>query len=100
MSIDVPGLISSPPPPKLQAALAELSVKSLRDIQRATAETWAYRARAARIYAEAVFQQGEPGVALRWKLDATEYEHEAIEHAALCGDDAVLAWVRRVVSDG
>ncbi len=42
---------------------------------------------------------GELDLASKAKHDAIEYEHEAIEHAALCGDDSVLASVRAIVAD-
>jgi hypothetical protein len=64
------------------AALAELQQKSLVQIQTETAHTWAYRAWAAK-------QLGSS--------DATEYIHEALEHAALTGDDNVLHDVRAIV---
>jgi hypothetical protein len=52
-------------------ATAELGRKSLRDIQVETAYTWAARAVAA--------------ARLGNMLDAHEYWHEALEHAALAG---------------
>jgi hypothetical protein len=60
--------------------LAELQVKSLRDIQVETSLTWAGRACAA--------------ARLGYVSDAREYAHEAIEHAALSGEDALLFTVR------
>ncbi len=69
-----------------QAAMDELSQKSLMQIQCETAITWAYRAWAA-------YQMQKP-------LDAVEYAHEAVEHAALCGDDMVLTTVRNIVAFG
>lgn len=59
-------------------AMEELSVKSLYVIQCETSVTWAARALAAyTMYAST----GRP----QWLLDATEYAHEALEHAALAG---------------
>ena len=66
-----------------QAALQELSTKTLQQIQVETAYTWAYRAWAAYRLST---QQFVP-----WAIDAREYEHEAIEHAALADDPEVLA---------
>jgi len=61
--------------------LAELRKKSLRQIQVETAYKWSGRACAA---------------AMMGRMDdAEEYAHEAIEHAALSGDDRLLAEVRR-----
>lgn len=57
----------------------ELRHKTLHDIQRETAWKWCARACAA---------------ASHGLHDATEYAHEAIEHAALCGDDELLGAVR------
>lgn len=67
----------------VRKALVELQRKSLRDIQIETALTWAGRACAA--------------ARLGLAEDAIEYAHEAIEHAALSGDDALLASVRASV---
>lgn len=64
-------------------AIAELQKKSLLEIQRDTALTWAYRAAAAR----------ELGL----EHDAIEYQHEALEHAALTGSDDVLDVVRHII---
>lgn len=55
--------------------------EALRQIQTHTAFTWAARA------AVAAQRGGRP-------QDVAEYAHEAIEHAALCGDDEVLTAVR------
>lgn len=59
-------------------AAAELSTKSLRQIQAETARVWCGRACAS----------NNP-------TDATEYAHESIEHAALCGDDNLLRAIRQ-----
>lgn len=59
-------------------AQAELATKSLKQIQAETAKVWCGRACAASS-----------------AKDATEYAHEAIEHAALCGDDNLLSAVRQ-----
>lgn len=71
-------------------AIAEISMKSLKAIQIETAYTWAYRAWAA----YKLSCEGSNLVA-----DAIEYEHEAIEHAALANDDQVLADVRLIIAD-
>jgi hypothetical protein len=80
--------------PEQREALDELTKKSLKDIQVETARKWAYRAWAARSFSE---WAKNPGAREKWLHDATEYEHEALEHAALSGDDALLAEVRRLV---
>jgi hypothetical protein len=58
-------------------AAEELAKKSLDEIQLATAYTWASRACVA--YESYLGESGD----LKWYLDAKEYEHEALEHAAL-----------------
>ena len=65
-------------------ALEELQQKPIEQIQRETALTWAFRAWAAK--------------QLGLGHDAIEYEHEAIEHAALTGDDELLHAVRAIVA--
>lgn len=90
-------------PDRFQAALTELSRKPIAQVQQETALTWAYRARAAKCYALLARQQGREALAQHWMHDATEYSHEAIEHAALCGsggDDRVLHAVRRICWGG
>lgn len=67
-----------------ERAIAELQTKSLDQIQVETAYTWAYRAWAA-------YKLGLPH-------DAVEYAHEAIEHAALSENNAVLAKVREIIN--
>jgi hypothetical protein len=66
--------------PYIKKALVELRIKRLHDIQIETALTWCGRACAAR--------------QLGYHEDALEYAHEAIEHAALSGDDTLLRAVR------
>lgn len=62
-------------------AIPEIMSKSLATIQVETALKWGGRALAAR--------------ALRLtEADITEYAHEAIEHAALSGDDNLLRMLR------
>ena len=65
-------------------ALAELRVTSLQQIQVETAQVWCGRALAAQM--------------LGLTADAIEYAHEAIEHAALSGDDALLRDVRAMLA--
>jgi hypothetical protein len=72
--------------PEQQAALDELSRKTLRQIQCETAVKWAYRAWAAR--------------RMSYEFDAIEYSHEAVEHAALSGDGQMLAIVRNIIQLG
>lgn len=64
-----------------QEALQELSQKGIKQIQVETAVKWCGRALAARM-------MGLP------ERDVTEFAHEAVEHAALAGDDSVLRTVR------
>jgi hypothetical protein len=66
--------------PYIEKALKELQQKSLQDIQVETALTWAGRACAA--------------ADLNRFTDASEYAHEAIEHAALSGNNKLLKAVR------
>lgn len=67
-------------------ALSELQQKSLKQIQVETAEKWCGRAAAARLL-------GLP------ERDVTEFAHEAIEHAALSGDDSVLRIIRKALDE-
>ena len=64
-----------------EEAITELQEKGLKQIQVETAAKWCGRALAARIL----------GLAER---DVTEFAHEAVEHAALSGDEQVLRIVR------
>lgn len=68
----------------LDKAETELAEKTLHDIQIETALTWCGRA----------------CVAARKGLsaDAKEYAHEAVEHAALSGEDDLLNAVRQALS--
>lgn len=68
--------------PRLETAMIELSQKTLAQIQAETAYTWAWRAAAA--------------FRMRMVADGIEYQHEAIEHAALTGDDELLDEVRLI----
>jgi hypothetical protein len=85
-------------PYALERARAELSSKSLRQIQHETAETWGARALEA-------YRQYRVTGNKRWLLDGDEYAHEAAEHAALAALDgdagpldiiAQLAEARRI----
>ena len=82
-------------PRLIDKALDELRRKSLRDIQIDTAYTWCARACAAAQLAklESTVSSSYPSGRV-WLEDAIEYAHESIEHAALSGDDTVLADVR------
>ena len=64
-----------------EEAITELQEKGMKQIQVETAAKWCGRARAARIL----------GLSER---DITEFAHEAVEHAALSGDEQVLRIVR------
>lgn len=81
------------------AAILELSRKSLRQIQVETARTWAYRSWAARALAAASTSIGKMDKAECFRMDALEYGHEALEHAALTGSDDVLREVRAILAD-
>ena len=83
---------------RVRLALIELSKKQLSTIQRETAMTWAYRAQAAVVLMQRAQAQGLHALAHHWLRDATEYAHEAVEHASLSGDDRVLHAVRRLVA--
>jgi hypothetical protein len=63
----------------LEKAKQELAGKSINDIQTETAWTWASRACVS--YQNSVTSQGSAKLSL-WSL-GLEYEHEALEHAAL-----------------
>lgn len=71
----------------VQTATRELSVKSLARIQRETALTWAARA----VAAYGFFQRTR---VTQWLLDAEEYAHEALEHAALAEPRELIGEVR------
>jgi len=64
----------------------ELEHVTLAEIQIATAFTWCGRAIAAYRIA---LQSASPSEC--WISDAREYEHEALEHAALAGPDVYVA---------
>jgi hypothetical protein len=86
--------------PEQQAAMKELGVKSLKVIQIETAKTWAHRAWAAYTMAHTLANstvKDNLDQTVRWLHDAVEYEHEAIEHAALTGDDALLVHIRNLI---
>jgi hypothetical protein len=63
----------------LEKGLKDIDSKTLPEIQEETAWTWA--SRAAACY-EKLKETGD----WKWKTDAEEYRHEAVEHAALIGD--------------
>ena len=64
----------------IERGLADVTTKTLNEIQMETAYVWAGRACAA--------------ASVGLHDDALEYAHEAIEHAALSGNLGVLAEVR------
>ncbi|HYX20494.1 MAG TPA: hypothetical protein VFA98_06570 [Thermoanaerobaculia bacterium] len=74
------------------AAVAELHRKSIETVQQETAVTWAGRAAAAyHLY----IQNGH----MQMLLDAEEYHHEALEHAALVSSDpGILEAVRHYLT--
>ena len=65
----------------IENGLEELKTKSLKTIQCETAMKWAGRAIAAHLLK-------------RPSTEMTEFAHEAIEHAALCGVPNVLETIR------
>lgn len=71
--------------PYIRRAAEELTQKTLNDIQVETALVWAGRAYAA--------------AQMRKLADAVEYAHEAIEHAALSGDDGLLLAIRQALNE-
>lgn len=71
--------------PYVKKANKELLGKSLKDIQRETALIWCGRAVSTATYM---------GTNPEGFQHAVEYGHEAIEHAALSGDDELLRFVR------
>lgn len=83
---------------KKAAAIAELREKTLAQIQVDTAITWAYRAWAARQLSFVGYRDND-GSGPGFEHDAVEYEHEAIEHAALCGVDEALPAVRAIINE-
>jgi hypothetical protein len=83
--------------PNQKAALQELSSKSIKDIQIETAEKWAYRTWAAKRIALLALNRSDQATHLAFTLDANSYCDEALEHAALSGDDTVLAYVRQIM---
>lgn len=82
-------------------ALNELASKTLGEIQHDTAIKWAWRAWAAYEHAR---RAKSAKVRTRWLTDASEYEHESIEHAALAADDendlSLFKKVRRIIKRG
>jgi hypothetical protein len=66
---------------------SELDDKSLKDIQKETAEKWAGRAEDA--YNRAIDEKS-----VKWLMDADEYFHEAIEHSSLSEDLATFEKIR------
>jgi len=71
-------------------ARADVTTRSLGNIQKETAITWAARAVACLVLYR---ETHEP----KWFSDAEEYYHEAVEHAALSGDDELLNAIRVAV---
>jgi len=72
---------------KSEEAAKELDEKSLKDIQKATAKTWASRAEEA--YKRAINEKS-----IKWLLDGDEYFHESIEHSSLAEDLTVFEEIR------
>lgn len=76
-------MISKKIRPHIEEATSELSEKDLQQIHVETALKWCGRACAA--------------AALKLKHDSVEYAHEAIEHAALSGNDKLLKEIREAI---
>jgi hypothetical protein len=82
----------------VEAAKAELRIKSHADIEKSTAYIWAARAIAA---SDRYQSSGVP----EWLFDIERYRDEACEHAALADTTGetlleIRAWMRRrIVSD-
>jgi hypothetical protein len=76
-------MISKKIRPHVEEATVELNEKDLQQIHIDTALKWCGRACAA--------------ASLNLKHDAVEYAHEAIEHAALSGNDALLKEIRQAI---
>jgi hypothetical protein len=74
----------------IEEAIAELKHTTLQKIQHDTALTWCARACAARVLAKEAAKKGNQPVAFALWQDSCEYEHEALEHAALADESAVL----------
>ena len=82
-----------------RAALGELSVKSLEQIQTETARAWARRCWAAKQLAQDAQARGDWAAFARFTRDSTEYCHESLEHAALSGNDNLLQEVRQIFDE-
>jgi hypothetical protein len=83
--------------PEQERALVELSQKTRGQIQTERARTWAFLAWGASKLAASAKDRGDWLMFETHSRDANEYEHEAIEHAALASDD-VLRDVRRIMA--
>jgi hypothetical protein len=69
----------------IERGLVDVQTKTLKQIQIETAYVWAGRACAASV--------------LGLDHDALEYAHEAIEHAALSGNEAVLGEISSALAE-
>jgi hypothetical protein len=78
---------------KVDEAQAELKVKTYDQIQEETA--WKWGSRAAACFQNVVSGQSDKLAA--WTL-AEEYYHEAVEHAALSTNDALVRQIRDAIS--
>ena len=86
----------------LEEAQREIGKKSRAEIEAETAWKWAARAAAAYVYYETgrTVRSNE-----HWLADATDYYHEAIEHAALADHSGTLLrevrrWVHQFIPKG
>jgi len=72
---------------KSEKAAKELNEKSLKEIQKDTAQTWADRA-------EEAYKKTIEEKSVKWLLEAEELFHEAIEHSSLSEDLATFEKIR------
>ena len=68
----------------IEDAVEELQEKELQEIQIETAKKWCGRAIAAQLLS-------------REEREVTEYAHEAVEHAALSGDEEIVYEIIRTL---
>jgi hypothetical protein len=78
-------------------ALAELQKKTFAEIHLESARVWALRAWAAYQLSSKAAQEGDQPTALQLFHDASDYSHEAIEHAALSEQPGAVEDIRAIV---
>jgi hypothetical protein len=82
----------------MEKAKQELPSKTIFQIQVETARTWAARSCVAAMFSDGEAARQNSNDALTWMLNAIEYGHEALEHAALSGDNNLLHEVQSALS--